>query len=61
MELLRPLVTDNIIISSYGQEKLHKSLIESGKEITPAIRNDTFSYKKTAITYELGIFSVLLK
>jgi hypothetical protein len=61
MELLRPLVSDNYIISSYNQEKLHKSLVESGKEITPAIQNDTFSFKKTAITYELGVFGVLLK
>jgi hypothetical protein len=61
MEFLRPQETDNFIISSRGQKNVYNALAESGKAIPPAISNDTFLLEKTTITYELGIYGVLLK
>ena len=61
MELFKPLVTENFIVSSRTQQQLNQSLVESGKAVPAAIKNEEFLLKKTLITYELGIYAVLVK
>jgi hypothetical protein len=61
MEFLRPLVSDNYIISATVQQKLNKSIDANDSAIPAPIKNDKFMFKKALITNELGIYGVTVR